>query len=156
MVLVTTQLLVYPVLILLVGALVLLTVPREHLRTLLPYGAVLGGLFDYLESLVTGTLKLTAFKNLGILQAGGHPLLGHLAWVPIIVLFLYYWPRGKMSLGYLYTAAWALLATGFSQVVRLAGIFEYVSWYYPIPMFLLFLARFALAAWVAHRQGILG
>ncbi|HPT84252.1 MAG TPA: hypothetical protein PLM25_10195 [Limnochordia bacterium] len=155
MVLVTVQLLVYPVLLLLVAGFVLLTVPRDHLRVLLPYGAVLGGILDYLTSLATGVLGLTSFKNLGILQAGDHPLLGHLVWVFLIVFFLYYWPSENRGLGYLYTAAWALLATGFSQVVKQAEIFEYVPWYYPVPMFLLFLARFALAVWVAQRQGVL-
>jgi len=71
---VTAQALIYPVLLLLVGGFVLLTVPRDNLRLLLPYGAVLGGLLEYLEGLITGGLGITAFHNVGLIQAGSNPL----------------------------------------------------------------------------------
>jgi hypothetical protein len=155
MVLVAAEMLIYPVLILLVGGFILLTVPRDHLRTLLPYGVVLGGLVDFLECVVTGTLGITSFKNLWIFHAGGHPLLGHVAWAFIVVFYLYFWPKGNRYLGYLYALAFALLATGFSQVVSQAELFDYAPWFYPLPMFAIFLARFALATWAAKRWGAL-
>jgi hypothetical protein len=150
------QLLVYPVLVVVLGVLVLLTVPKSRLDALLPFGVVLGGLLDYLYSEFMGPLLgITAFKNLGFLQASGHPLLGHIAWVFIVVLFLHFWPEDNRYLGSLYGLAWALLATGFSQVVRNLGVFEYAPWFYPIPMLLLFIARFAITVWAAKRLQLL-
>ncbi len=151
----TAQALIYPVLLLLVGGFVLLTVPRDNLRLLLPYGAVLGGLLEYLEGLITGGLGITAFHNVGLIQAGSYPLLSYIVWTFIAVFFLHFWPRSNEPLGYLYLLGWALLATGFSQVVKGVGLFSYAEWFYPIPMLLLFAARFALKVWVAKRCGLL-
>jgi len=138
-----------------VGGFVLLTVPRDNLRLLLPYGAVLGGLLEYLEGLITGGLGITAFHNVGLIQAGSNPLLSYIVWTFIAVFFLHFWPRSNEPLGYLYLLGWALLATGFSQVVKGAGLFSYAEWFYPIPMLLLFAARFALKVWVAKCCGLL-
>ncbi|HHT43755.1 MAG TPA: hypothetical protein GX014_10205 [Firmicutes bacterium] len=152
----TVQVLVYPVLIVLVGGFALLTVPREDLRLLLPYGVVLGGLYDYIHGVITGDLlKIGTFQNQHIFAVGDHLILTPIAWTFIMVLYLYYWPQRNKYIGWLYLLSWALLATGYSQVVRSAGLFTYLPWFYPIPMFLLFLIRFALATWVAQRSNLL-
>ena len=152
----TVQVLVNPVLIVLVGGFALLTVPREDLRLLLPYGVVLGGLYDYIHGVITGDLlKIGTFQNQHIFAVGDHLILTPIAWTFIMVLYLYYWPQRNKYIGWLYLLSWALLATGYSQVVRSAGLFTYLPWFYPIPMFLLFLIRFALATWVAQRSNLL-
>lgn len=76
-------------------------------------------------------------------------ILAPLAWTLIIIFYLYFWPRENKQLSYFYTLSWAGLATGFSQVVYLAELFEYKPWLYPLPMLIMFIVRFALAAWVA-------
>ncbi|MDI9459444.1 MAG: hypothetical protein QM373_06955, partial [Bacillota bacterium] len=131
-------------------------VPREDLRLLLPYGVVLGGLYDYIHGVITGDLlKIGTFQNQHIFAVGDHLILTPIAWTFIMVLYLYYWPQRNKYIGWLYLLSWALLATGYSQVVRSAGLFTYLPWFYPIPMFLLFLIRFALATWVAQRSNLL-
>jgi len=144
------QLLVYPVLILVIAVFLLATVPRAKLRSLLPYGLVLGGLVDVLwNMLFDDLLNVFRYTNLGIFNASGQLFLAPLAWSLIIVFYLYFWPQDGSKLPYFYVLSWALLATGFSQVVSLAGLFEYKTWYYPLPMLILFIIRFALIAWIA-------
>ena len=109
----TVQVLVYPVLIVLVGGFALLTVPREDLRLLLPYGVVLGGLYDYIHGVITGDLlKIGTFQNQHIFAVGDHLILTPIAWTFIMVLYLYYWPQRNKYIGWLYLLSWALLATG--------------------------------------------
>ena len=146
----TVQVLLYPALILILALFLLITVPRKVFRTLLPYGLVLGGLLDYVCHLVLGDLfKVFSFKNHGIFNVSGQMILAPLAWTLIIIFYLYFWPRENKQLSYFYVLAWGGLATGFSQVVYLAELFEYRPWLSPIPMLIMFLARFAFAGWVA-------
>jgi len=144
------QVLLYPILVLVLTIFLLITVPRGALRSLIPYGLALGGLFDFIWHWLFGhVLGLFAFKNLGIFDFNGHVFLAPLAWTLIIVFYLYFWPREGTKLAYLYVLTWALLATGFGQVVNGVGMFEYEPWVYPFPMLILFLGRFALVAWIA-------
>lgn len=150
----TAQALIYPVLLLLVGGFVLLTVPRDNLRLLLPYGAVLGGLLEYLEGLITGGLGITAFHNVGLIQAGSNPLLSYIVWTFIAVFFLHFWPRSTNP-GLPVFAGLGSSGHRFQPGGEGAGLFSYAEWFYPIPMLLLFAARFALKVWVAKRCGLL-
>lgn len=143
------QALIYPTLVLILAIFLVITVPRQTLRILLPYGVVLGALVNFFYDLLFGHLfKITWFEHLGILNASGHPILGYLAWTLVMVFYLYFWPKDNLNLGYLYLFAWSLLATGFSQVVKQAELYSYVSWFYPLPMFFTFLGQFAFATWV--------
>ncbi len=144
------QILFYPSFILILLSFLLITVPRTALRALLSYGFVLGGLLDAAINLIFGNLlHVFSYTDLDIFNVSGQIILSPLAWVLIIVLYLYFWPRDNRQLSYFYILAWSLLATGFSQVVDLVELFEYLPWFYPIPMLIMFLGRFALAAWVA-------
>ena len=145
----TIQVLLYPGLIFIVILFLILTVPRQALRSLLPYGIVFGGLLDFLLNVVLGDLfKIFAFQNTGCFDASGHLLFAPLAWTLLIVFYFYFWPKDNRNLGYLYSFAWALLATGFSQVITEVELFHYLPWYYPLPMFIVFLVRFAFITWV--------
>ncbi len=146
----TWQLLLYPTLIFILILFLMITVPRKTLRTLLPYGVVLGGLVNALKTyLLQNALKLVSYKNLGVFACSKQMFLAPLAWVLVIVFYLYFWPKEPPLLSWSYCVAWAVLATAFSQVVKEADLFSYVPWFYPLPMFLVFLARFAFTAWLA-------
>ena len=146
----TVQALLYPTLILIIAVFLLATVPRSSLRRLIPYGIVLGGLIDvFWNMLFDDLLNVFRYTNLGIFDASGQLFLAPLAWSLIIVSYLYFWPSDNSPLRYFYVLAWAFLATGFSQLVRFAGLFEYRAWYYPFPMLILFVIRFALIAQIA-------
>lgn len=147
----TIQVLFYPSVVLVLLAFILLTIPRAALRTLVPLGLVLGGLVDTICNFICGNLlRIYSFTSPGILDASGHLILAPLAWSLVIIAFLYFWPSKKFEpLTYFYILAWGLLATGFSQVVDFLELFDYSDWLYPLPMLILFLVRFSLAAWVA-------
>ncbi|HHY15767.1 MAG TPA: hypothetical protein GX521_06800 [Firmicutes bacterium] len=146
----TLQNLFYPSLILVLVTFILLTVPRRTLRVLIPYGIVFGGLLETLYVWIfQDLLKIIHFQHLGVFECAGHPFFSALAWVLIIVFYLYFWPQGSPFLGYAYYFSWAVLATAFSQLVKHAGLFHYASWFFPFPMFLSYLLWFALPSWAA-------
>lgn len=146
----TVQVLLYPTLVLILATFLLITVPRKVFRALLPYGLVLGGLLDYVWNVIFGDLfKIFIYKNNGVFDVSGQMIFAPLAWTLIIVFYLYFWPKENRQLCYFYVLFWGGLATGFSQVVYFAALFEYKPWFYPLPMLIMFLVRFALAAWVA-------
>ena len=143
---------IYPTLIFILATFVLITIPRDKLRVLLPYGVVLGGLIDFLDDMVWGNLfRIMSYDQMGIFDASGHLFLAPLAWTLLVVFYLYFWPDDNRYVAYFYVLAWALLATGFSQVVHAAGLFTYSPWFYPFPMLITFLIRFAFIAWMAQR-----
>lgn len=148
--LLTLQLLLYPSLITILALFLLLTVPRKALRSLMPYGVVLGGLLDFVFNVVLGGLfKVFSYESAGFFVASGHLLFAPLAWTLVTVFYFYFWPQDNRNLGYFYGFSWALLATGFSQVVHKLELFRYLPWYYPLPMFVVFLVRFILVTWIA-------
>lgn len=141
--------LVYPILIVLLVLLVIMTIPRRSLRILVPYGVVFGGLLSSLHFFFLGNVfKIFRFDKLGIFEVGGIPLLSAVAWTFIVMTYLYFWPKNNRYLGYFYAFSWAFLATAFSEVVRQAKIFTCQTWYYPLPMLLVFSAKFALITWL--------
>jgi hypothetical protein len=147
---VTVQVLLYPALILVLLVFLLVTVPHNAFRPLVSYGMVLGGLTDFFSNFVLGDLlRIASFKNLGIFNVSGQVFFAPLAWSLIVIFFLYYWPKENKRLSYFYVLVWAGLATAFSQVVYHADLFEYSPWFYPFPMLIIFLARFAFIAWIA-------
>ncbi len=147
----TVQALFYPTLILILAVFLLVTVPRDVMRTLLPYGVVLGGLVDVVCHLLFGNLlKVFSYTNVGVFDVGGGLLIfAPLAWTLVIVFYLYFWPVDNRHLGYFYGLAWSLLATAFGQVILNAELFSYTSWFYPLPMLIIFVLRFAFITWVA-------
>ncbi|NMB00243.1 MAG: hypothetical protein GX971_01780 [Firmicutes bacterium] len=150
------QFLVYPVLVLVVTVFLLITVPRDRFRILLPYGVVLGGLVDFVDDLIVGKLfRAFTFANMGLFDASGHLLLAPIAWTLLVVFYLHFWPDENKQLGYFYALGWTLLATGFSQVVRNVSLFDYSPWFYPVPMFVTFLIRFIFITWIAGRFALI-
>lgn len=145
----TVQILLYPILVFILIIFLLLTVPRQSLRALMPYGVVLGGLLDFACNLIFGNLfKIFSFHPVDFLTAGEHLLLTPIAWACLVIFYLYFWPTKNQRLGFFYGFAWAILATGFSQIVYQVGLFRYQNWFYPFPMLLMFLARFAIITWI--------
>lgn len=140
----------YPFSVFVLAAFILLAVPRKALRILMPYAFVFGGAFEAVYVWIfQNLLGIIRFQHLGVFESGGRPFLSTLAWVLVIILYLYFWPQESRYLGYAYILSWAGLATAFSQLVKHAGLFHYRDWFYPIPMFISYLIWFGAAAWFA-------
>ncbi len=140
----------YPGMIFLLLVVVLVALPRDTLRLLVPLGLILGGLVDTFCTLIcSDLLGIYSYTSPPLFDVSGHLILAPIAWSLVIVFFLYFWPKYSKQLGYFYVLTWGLLATGVSQVVHYLGLFDYSDWLYPLPMLFLFLLRFALAAWIA-------
>jgi hypothetical protein len=140
----------YPTFVLLLAGFVFLTIPRRSLRPLFPYGVVLGGLGEAVYVVLFHfATEIVSFQDVAVWQSGGHRFLSGAAWILIIMIYLYFWPQTSRYLSYAYYFAWAVLATGFSQVVSSIEVFRHVDWFYPLPMLISYLLWFALAAWAA-------
>lgn len=148
----TPPILLYPALLITLTILVLFLIPRSELRDYLPYGIVLGGLVDVaLTWLLQDVFRVIRFCNLGLFHCSGQTVLSPLAWTLVITLYLYMWPQTG-NLRYAYTFAWAVLATAFGEVLNNVGLFQYVTWFYPIPLFLVLLGQFVFATWISERS----
>lgn len=144
------QILVYPVLVLILALFTVITIPRQTIRFLFPYGVVFGGFLNFIIFLLlVNVFKVFHFQNVGFLHVHGQPILGAVSWIFITMIFIYFWPKNNTTLGYFYTMAWAALATGFSQIISHIELLEHSPFMYPLPMLLLFSANFALVTWIS-------
>lgn len=149
------QILVFPVLLFLLALLMVITMSRQTIRFLFPYGIVFGGFLNFVLFLfLVNVLKVFTFQNGSFLNVHGQPILGAIAWTFIVMIFIYFWPKNNKTLGYFYTLAWASLATGFSQIIVQIELLEHSPFMYPLPMLLLFSAKFALITWVSKPWSI--
>lgn len=140
--------LVYPVLLVAVFSLTLIFIPKKDYRRYLLYGFLIGGLGDIIAvTLFQNILKVMWFKNQGIFYVLGHNALSPPCWTLVVMIFLYFLPRWRSFL-YPFIATWAFASLGFGYLVRNAELFDFVSWFYPIPAFLIFLGWWSFAAWL--------
>lgn len=148
------QALFYPVFVLVVGLAIIIFIPRERLRGLVPVAAVLGGLGDVVTVwLFQDVLKIIWFTNLGMWECANQHFFSPIGWTMVMILYFYFYPRHLKLLRYLYTAAWAVLAVGYGLLVRNVGLYDFRPWFFPLPIFLTFLAWFAFAIWAYHALG---
>lgn len=143
--------LAYPVFLFATLILTLIMIPKNEYREYLMYGFLVGGLGDVVNvTLLQNILGLIRFKNQGIFYVLGHHALSPLGWTLVIMLFLYFIPRRRIFL-WLYIISWGLMALGFAYTVHNIGLFDFQSWFYPLPAFIIFTAWFAFTAWLFSR-----
>lgn len=140
--------LAYPIFVFSTLILALIMIPRELFREYLMYGFLIGGLGDVFNvTLLQNILGIISFKNQGIFYVLGHHALSPLGWTLAVMLFLYFIPRRRVFL-FLYVISWGLMALGFAYIVNNIGLFDFQSWFYPLPAWIIFTAWFAAAAWL--------
>lgn len=138
--------LLYPVLLVLLFTLTLIFIPRRDYNKYLFYGFLVGGLGDIISvALFQNILHVMWFKNQGIFYVLGQNALSPPAWTLTVMLFLFFLPRWPSFL-YLYIATWAFASLGFGYIVRNAKLFDFLSWFYPIPAYFIFLTWWSFAA----------
>lgn len=150
----TLEVLLYPGLLMVLFILMVFLIPRSDLRYYLPYGIVLGGLMDVvLTWLFQDIFKVIKFTNLGMFHCSGQTVFSPLGWTLVITLYLYLWPKSG-GLKYAYTVTWSVLAVAFGQLLANVGLFQYVPWFYPIPLFFVLLGQFVFAVWIFQRSKV--
>jgi hypothetical protein len=148
------QALFYPVFVLAVTVAIMIFIPRDQLRGLLPAAAVIGGLGDVIVVwLFQDVLKIIWFKNHGIWECANQHFFSPIGWTMVMVLYFYFFPRHLRILRYLYTAAWAALAVGYGVLVRNVELYDFRPWFFPVPIYLTFLGWFTFAIWAYHALG---
>ncbi len=140
--------LVYPIFIFSTLLLTITFIPRNNYRKYVSYGVILGGLLDVLViTIIQNILGIVHFKNQGIFYVLGHNALSPIGWTLTMGLFLYFLPQNRI-LRYFYLIAWSALAVGFGYIVHNANLFDFQSWWYPLPGFIAFLGWFWFATWI--------
>ncbi|MGI6148426.1 MAG: hypothetical protein GX195_10355 [Firmicutes bacterium] len=144
----------YPAFVVAMAVAILLFIPRGQLRGLIPAAAVLGGLGDVITVwLFQDVLGIIWFMNHGIWECANQHFFSPIGWTLVMVFYFYFFPRHLRILRYLYTAAWAALAVGYGLLVRNVELYDFKPWFFPIPMYLTFLAWFTFAIWAYHALG---
>ncbi len=147
--------LVYPVFLLFNLTFSLILIPRDKYQEYLMYGFLVGGLGDIiLVTILQNFLGLVHFKNQGIFYVLGHHALSPLGWTLAMMLFLYFMPKRQVFL-YFYTIAWSVLSLGFGYVVHNAQLFEFRSWFFPLPAYIMYLAWWIFAVQLFQKTSTL-
>ncbi|KUO62569.1 MAG: hypothetical protein APF84_02130 [Gracilibacter sp. BRH_c7a] len=138
----------YPTFLIGTFILTLIFIPRNQYKDYFIYGLLIGGLGDIIAvTFMQNLLGLMWFKNQGIFNVFGHIALSPLSWTVTVIIFLYFLPRKRWFL-YPYILTWAAISLGYGYVVHNVGLFDFVSWLYPIPAYFIFLGWWILAAWL--------
>ena len=147
----TVQTMFYPTFVAVIAILILLVIPRSDLRRLIPRATVLGGVGDIVTVFIyQDLLGVIGFKNHGIWECANQHFFSPVGWTLVMVLYFYFYPDSPRILRYLYTGAWAALAVGYGLLVRNVELYDFKPWFFPIPMYLVFLGWFAFAIWAYH------
>ena len=143
--------LLYPAFLLIVFSLTVILIPREVYKKYMIYGMLVGGLGDVLSVFVyQNLLGFMWFKNQGLFYVLGQHALSPLCWTFTVMIFLYFLPAKRFFL-YVYTLAWAMASVCYGYVVQNAKLFDFKSWFYPIPAFIAFLIWWSFAVWLYSR-----
>ncbi len=140
----------------LAAGLVLLLVPRERIRLLLPYGIIFGAGLGVLQiAVLQNMLGYWEFRQIDFLTAGGIPLLIAFTWLPAEILFAHFLmelrrPAARLML-WLFTGA-AVSAGQYLFILNRMLTFQH--WTLLDSFFLALATHVALAA-VLHLMGYL-
>ncbi len=144
----TATTLFYPSFLSMVFILTVIFIPRNEYKQYLIYGLLVGGLGDVIVvGLLANILHVMWFKNLGIFNVYGQMALSPPSWTLAVMLFLYFMPSRRSFL-YPYVATWAASSVAYAVVVKNAGLYDFLPWMYPIPMYFSFLGWWSFAAWL--------
>jgi hypothetical protein len=142
----------YPVFLALVALIVLIIIPGKLRKEYFIYGLIIGALGDVIAVAVfQNVLHFIWFKNLGIFNVMGQMVLSPLCWLFTVMLFLYFLPNRRWFL-YTYVAIWAMASVAFGYMVHNVRLFDFKSWFYPIPAYFTFLGWWVFATWFFKRN----
>jgi len=142
------SLLFYPTFLLGTFLLTLIFIPKNLYKEYFIYGFLIGGLGDIIiVAIMQNGLGIMWFKNLGFFNVLGQMALSPLSWTVSVMLFLYFLPKKRLFI-YPYLLTWAAISLGYGYIVHNVGLFDFVSWLYPIPAYFTFLGWWILAAWL--------
>lgn len=138
----------YPTFLLVTFILTLIFIPRNKYKSYFIYGFLIGGLGDVVVvTILQNLLQVMWFKNHGIFYVLGQIALSPPSWTVTVMIFLNFLPARRWFL-YPYIATWGLCSLGYAYVVRNVGLYDFVPWLYPIPIYFLFLGWWSFAAWL--------
>ena len=138
----------YPTFLLVTFILTLIFIPRSKYKRYFVYGFLVGGLGDVVVvTILQNLLHIMWFKNHGIFYVLGHIALSPPSWTVTIMIFLYFLPSRRWFL-YPYVVTWALYSVGYAYLVHNVGLYDFVPWLYPVPIYFLFLGWWSFAAWL--------
>lgn len=137
----------------LMAALAIILIPRKAIHKIFGFSLVwgyLGSLF-FVKTFDQG-LNLFHWEAANPFIFFKSPFLLNLAWVPAIMIYLYFIPKPK-HLFYLYVFSFCLVSAGLDEVFNRIGVLTYIFW----NPFLRFLVAFLWlygATWHAQKIGI--
>lgn len=120
----------YPLLAVFMWLFALVLIPKDKLKTLFWYGLVWGFLAGKLMGFVCGAwLNLYAYQLVEPFKFLGGSLWLSFAWIPAIMIYLYYLPMNELKYTFpLYLLAFALASAGIDEVFHAAGLLNYNFW----------------------------
>ncbi|AGB40722.1 hypothetical protein Halha_0749 [Halobacteroides halobius DSM 5150] len=142
---------IYLFLILAVG--MILVVPTEKIRDLLPFGLV-GG---FLVAIIIQYLAVNIFRlwefNYALVPLAGFPLGVGLAWVPPEIVFGYFWPSLETKLTrVMYILFFAIVSTLLEYLFLLMGYRKYLNWNIYSTFLLAVVIHSALAYYLTSKE----
>lgn len=115
---------------LLMGGLALIVIPRKTIRHLFGFSLVwgyLGSLF-FIIVFGGGLFKLFYWRFSEPFTFFQSPFLLNLAWVPAIMIYIYFLPKIK-HLHLLFLFSFALVSAGLDEMFHRMGLLEYIHWH---------------------------
>ena len=133
------------------AVIMIVLVPRTHIRTLALLGVFYGGILNLVVILIHKLTGAGGFQNYGPFHFLGIPFLPPIAWTVFFIIFLYLLP-GKKPWNYLFAVVASCYSVFFSNVLANLGIFQWKSSpiIYPI---IVYLTWFLLVTWSYTKYG---
>ena len=120
----------YPLCAVFIFVLALVLVPKDQLKPLFWYGLVWGFLAGYIFAWIFGTgLKLFEYQFAEPFKVFGVCLWLSFAWIPAIMIYLYYLPSSELWYAFpLYLLIFALASASLDEVFHGSGLLKYHFW----------------------------
>ncbi len=148
-------LLFYPLFLVVTFCLTLIFIPKNKYKEYLIYGILIGGLGDIIVvGLLQNILGIMWFKNQGVFYVLKMMALSPPSWTVTVMIYLYFLPAKKIF-RYAYILSWASFSLGYGYVVHNAGLYDFVNWLYPLPIYFVFLCWWSFASWFFRKTSLL-